>query len=105
MYSLLAPLADIKPEGLAAAVPAPEGHPADPSLSFLLRASARYELVVSGEMDPEDAISGLEPAFRSLRPCVCKTPECNICGRQPCPSPSFCDACRRTDARKRGARR
>lgn len=44
--------------------PAPDSVP--PGLVFLLRASARFDLVEAGAMEIEEAIMGLAPAFYQL---------------------------------------
>jgi hypothetical protein len=44
----------------------------DPRLAFLARASARWLLVETGEMDLPTAFGELVPAFRELTgPCTC----------------------------------
>jgi hypothetical protein len=45
---------------------------ADPREVFLARAAARDRLVQSGEMDLDEAIEGLIPAFCRLCPCTCE---------------------------------
>jgi hypothetical protein len=65
----------------------------DPRLVFLERAAARLTLVETGEMDLDEAISGLLPAFEELVDWGCDT-----CGEAPCVNPSFCRASRAADA-------
>src|SRR5262245_58215517 len=69
----------------------------DPRLSFLAQASAKHDLVERNFMPVDEAIDELIPTFSDL----VGFPVCDVCGAQPCVNPSFCEACRQADRRKR----
>lgn len=70
----------------------------DPRLALLARASAWHDLVERDEMDIDTAWHELVDCVVTLVP-VFK--ECDMCGRRPCRSESFCAACRKAEEAQR----
>jgi hypothetical protein len=70
----------------------------DPRLTFLQRAAARCVLVECEKVTLDDAFDGLAPDFLS----IIGWPVCELCGCQPCETPTFCKLALE-DERKRRA--
>ena len=66
----------------------------DPRLALLARASAWHDLFQRDEMDLDHAWHELVNCVVTLVPMF---RECDVCGRSPCRTESFCDSCRVAD--------
>jgi hypothetical protein len=69
----------------------------DPREACLGRAAARDALYQAGAIDLDEAFNALVEPFMA----IVAPPVCEVCDLAPCPTPSWCETCRRADRLRR----